>query len=130
MFKVNSSIESNLSISPGVEAFEELAIHFEHRERNPQSAMEFTLAALERLATEEPQGRTAGPALPLPRAARFTHRLERLQRKAAPLKRHQTSDRLATISAGFQPCQHILQVFSSAHHDNQGDDYGKPMLTQ
>ena len=69
-----------------IEAFEELAIHFEHRERNPQSAMEFTLAALERLATEEPQGRTAGPALPLPRAARFTHRLERLQRKAAALQ--------------------------------------------
>ena len=58
------------------EAFEELAIHYEHHQRDPKSAMEFALAALERLREQ--------PA-PLPLAARFAHRLERLQRKLARL---------------------------------------------
>jgi tetratricopeptide (TPR) repeat protein len=60
-----------------LEAFEELAIHYEHRERNPQTAMEFTLAALERLRDQP---------LPTPHTERFTHRLERLQRKTAKLQ--------------------------------------------
>ena len=86
---VETWLELTRRASPlALEAFEELAIHYEHHQRNPQSAMEFTLAALERLAAEEPQGRTAGPALrpPVSRSARFTHRLERLQRKAAALQ--------------------------------------------
>ena len=60
-----------------LEAFEELAIHYEHRERNPQTAMEFTLSALERLRE-----------LPAPTrdTERFNHRLERLQRKTARLQ--------------------------------------------
>jgi hypothetical protein len=77
-----------------IEAFEELAIHYEHHERNPQSAMEFTLAALEWLDRKEPQGRRAGPfaslragtALLPPNVERFTHRLERLKRKTARLQ--------------------------------------------
>jgi len=60
-----------------LEAFEELAIHYEHRQRDPQSAMEFTLAALERLREQ--------PSLPCG-AERFTHRLQRLQRKTARLQ--------------------------------------------
>ena len=69
-----------------LEAFEELAIHYEHHQRDPQTAMEFTLAAIGRLKVEEPQSRTAGPALLLPDAQRFTHRLQRLQRKTARLQ--------------------------------------------
>jgi len=60
-----------------LEAFEELAIHYEHRERNPQTAMEFTLAALERLRE---------PPSPTRDTERFNHRLERLQRKTARLQ--------------------------------------------
>jgi hypothetical protein len=60
-----------------LEAFEELAIHYEHHKRDPQSAMEFTLAALERLR-EQP--------LPSPQVELFTHRLQRLQRKTARLQ--------------------------------------------
>jgi hypothetical protein len=60
-----------------LEAFEELAIHYEHHQRDPQSAMEFTLAALERLRKQ--------PSLPCD-AERFTHRLQRLQRKTARLQ--------------------------------------------
>jgi uncharacterized protein YprB with RNaseH-like and TPR domain len=84
---VEKWLELTRRTSPlALEAFEELAIHYEHRERDPKAAMEFTLAALERLNAEEPQGRTAGPALPLPHAQRFTPRLERLQRKTARLQ--------------------------------------------
>jgi uncharacterized protein YprB with RNaseH-like and TPR domain len=57
-----------------LEACEALAIHYEHRQRDHQSALEFTLAALERLRQQ--------PALGS-HVARFTHRLQRLQRKAA-----------------------------------------------
>jgi len=60
-----------------LEAFEELAIHYEHHQRDPQSAMEFALAALERLR-EQPS--------PPPQTERFTHRLERLQRKTSRLQ--------------------------------------------
>jgi hypothetical protein len=69
-----------------LEALEELAIHYEHHRHDPHNALEFTLAALERLDKKEPQGRTAGPALPLSPAQRFTHRLERLKRKTARLQ--------------------------------------------
>jgi hypothetical protein len=57
-----------------IEAFEELAIHYEHHQRDPQSALEFTLTALARL--REQPGRES-------HTARFTHRRERLERKAA-----------------------------------------------
>jgi uncharacterized protein YprB with RNaseH-like and TPR domain len=77
--------------SLALEAFEQLAMHYEHHRRDPQSALEFTLAALERLNGEEPQDRTTGPfasptagsALLPPHTARLTHRLERLRRKLA-----------------------------------------------
>jgi len=56
-----------------LEALEELAIHYEHRQRDLRSALNFTQSALE-LLRERPSP---------PDAARFTHRLERLQRKLA-----------------------------------------------
>ena len=60
-----------------LEAFEELAIHYEHHHRDPRSAMEFTLAALERLREQ-----LSSP----PHTERFNHRLQRLQRKSARLQ--------------------------------------------
>src|SRR5271157_3995164 len=60
-----------------LEAFEELAIHYEHHQGDPQSAMEFTLAALERLREH--------PSLPS-HIERFTHRLQRLRRKTTRLQ--------------------------------------------
>ncbi len=75
---VETWLELTRRASPlALEAFEELAIHYEHRERDPQRAMEFTLAALERLREQ--------PSLP-PDAERFTHRLRRLQCKTTRLE--------------------------------------------
>jgi uncharacterized protein YprB with RNaseH-like and TPR domain len=72
---VETWLELSRRLSPlALEAFEELAIHYEHRQGDPQGAMEFTLAALERLREQ--------PLLPT-HAERFTHRLQRLQRKTA-----------------------------------------------
>ena len=71
-----------------LEAYEELAIHYEHRERDPKSAIEVTLAALahveRRGAPCGRPGRAQGPPLQTD-AERFTHRLQRLQRKTARL---------------------------------------------
>ena len=61
-----------------LEALEELAIHYEHRRRDPQTALEFTDAALERLRGE--------PSLPA-HLERFAYRKERLQKKASRLVR-------------------------------------------
>ncbi len=84
---VKTWLELTRRASPlALDAFEELAIHYEHHQHDPQSAMEFTLAALARLREEEPQGRTAAPALLPPHGERFTHRLARLQRKSARAK--------------------------------------------
>ena len=75
---VETWLELTRRASPlALEAFEELAIHYEHHQRDPQGAMEFTLAALERLRV---------PSSPSPHAERFTHRLERLQRKTSRLQ--------------------------------------------
>ena len=75
---VETWLELTRRASPlALEAFEELAIHYEHHQRDPKSAMEFTLTALERLREQ--------PSL-TPRTERFTHRLERLQRKTARLQ--------------------------------------------
>jgi hypothetical protein len=57
-----------------VEALEELAIHSEHRLRDLQQALEFTLAALARLEEQFPSSA---------HHKRFARRLERLQRKLA-----------------------------------------------
>jgi len=69
-----------------LEAFEELAIHYEHHRRDPQGALEFTLVALERLESVDiPAGRPGqaqGPPLQS-HVARFTRRLERLRRRLA-----------------------------------------------
>ncbi len=69
-----------------LEALEELAIHYEHHRRDPKGAMEFTLAALERLAggAAPGAGLEPGQALALQKhTPRFAHRLERLQKKVA-----------------------------------------------
>jgi hypothetical protein len=84
---IETWLELTRRASPlALEALEELAIHYEHYRRDPQGAMEFTLAALERLNGETPPERTTGHALPRPQAARFTHRLERLRRKTGRLQ--------------------------------------------
>ena len=57
-----------------VEALEELAMHYEHRLRNLEQALEFTLAALAHL-----DGQFPSP----PHRARFARRRERIQRKLA-----------------------------------------------
>jgi hypothetical protein len=57
-----------------VEALEELAMHSEHRLRNLEQALEFTLAALAHLD---------GQFTSAPHRARFARRMERLQRKLA-----------------------------------------------
>ena len=57
-----------------LEALEELAIHYEHRQRDAQTALEFTTAALARLTAEAPLRA---------HRERFAHRRERLQRKAS-----------------------------------------------
>jgi uncharacterized protein YprB with RNaseH-like and TPR domain len=57
-----------------VEALEELAMHYEHRLRNLEQALEFTLAALAHL-----DGQFPSP----PHRARFARRMERIQRKLA-----------------------------------------------
>ena len=57
-----------------VEALEELAMHYEHRLRNLEQALEFTLAALTHL-----DGQFPSP----PHRARFSRRRERIQRKLA-----------------------------------------------
>jgi uncharacterized protein YprB with RNaseH-like and TPR domain len=54
-------------------ALEELAIHYEHRERNVGTAMEFTMAAIARLREV--------PAFASP-LKRLNHRLERLRQKS------------------------------------------------
>ena len=106
-----------------LEAFEQLAIYYEHHRRDPKSALEFTLSALDRLSEHSPQNlppqgltrrgeapprpyqehqqtrdsalppdelqtlrnRSALPPSPVALLARFTHRLERLQRKVTRL---------------------------------------------
>jgi len=57
-----------------VEALEELAMHSEHRLRNLEKALEFTLAAL---------GHLDGPFSSPPHRARFARRRERIRRKLA-----------------------------------------------
>jgi len=57
-----------------VEALEELAIHYEHRLRNLEQALEFTLAALARLEQQ-----FVSPA----QHKRFVRRMERLRTKQA-----------------------------------------------
>jgi len=83
---VETWLELSRRASPlALEAYEELAIHYEHHRHDPKGALEFTLAALALLAKEEPQNpKRRDSVLPTPhQAARFTHRLERLRRKLA-----------------------------------------------
>jgi uncharacterized protein YprB with RNaseH-like and TPR domain len=87
---VETWLELSRRPSPlALEAFEELAIHYEHHQHDPKSAMEFTLAALERLESRGAScgrpGQAQGPPLRTD-AERFTHRLQRLQRKSARLQ--------------------------------------------
>ncbi|HXZ13140.1 MAG TPA: ribonuclease H-like domain-containing protein [Candidatus Sulfotelmatobacter sp.] len=65
----------------GFEAYEELAIYFEHRARAPQQAAGFAKRALLELRRANHQGTIAPGAYKRVRA-RFEHRLSRLERKA------------------------------------------------
>lgn len=56
-----------------IEAFEELAIYYEHRRRDPQAALAFAEAAIDQLREN-----LSSP----PHLARFSHRLDRLRRKS------------------------------------------------
>ncbi len=56
-----------------IKAFEELAIYYEHHERDAGTALDFTTAAMARMR---------GPHVPAPTLKRLTHRLRRLQRKS------------------------------------------------
>jgi hypothetical protein len=79
-------LELSRRASPlALDAFEELAIHYEHHRRDPQGALEFTLAALERLNSEVPVGGAAPPPISTPQAERFSRRLARLRRKVGRL---------------------------------------------
>jgi hypothetical protein len=82
---VETWLELTRRASPlALEAFEELAVYYEHHKRDPKGAMEFTLAALDRLGGRGTSGERPGQAQGLPLqtdAERFTHRLQRLQRK-------------------------------------------------
>jgi hypothetical protein len=84
---VEKWLELSRRASPlALEALEELAIHYEHHRRDPKSAIEFTLAALEWLERRGTPGGRPGQAQDLPPQsllARFTHRTERLKRKIA-----------------------------------------------
>lgn len=57
-----------------IQAYEELAIYYEHRRRDPRTAQAFTEAAVARLRKNSPRG---------PHLQRFTHRMERLRKKSA-----------------------------------------------
>jgi len=88
---IETWLELSRRASPlALDAFEELAIHYEHHRRDHQGALGFALAALERLevggvtAQMEITGVTAPSSrLATSPAARFTHRIERLRRKLA-----------------------------------------------
>ncbi len=56
-----------------IHALEELAIHFEHRRREPSKALEFTQLALQHLRESN---------APAAHVKRMTHRMERLKRKS------------------------------------------------
>ena len=69
-----------------LDSLEELAIHYEHHQRDPKTAIEFTLVALEWLERRSAPGGRPGQVQDLPLqslTARFIHRLQRLQRKLA-----------------------------------------------
>ena len=91
---VETWLELSRRASPlALEAFEELAIHYEHHQRDPKTAMEFTLAALERLNRwKSRRGVPAGPARLAARPAKLTHRSE--ERCNCKLARSQVTVRL------------------------------------
>ena len=70
-----------------IAAFEQLAIYYEHRRRDAATALVFTEAAIEKLQeTGELRSSSRGDRRQIdadPARERFTHRLARLQRKAA-----------------------------------------------
>ena len=67
----------------GFEAYEQLAIHFEHRAREPHRAAELARKALFELRNAHRLG-TIAPAAYRQRRARFEKRLVRLERKNRP----------------------------------------------
>ena len=65
----------------GYEAFEELAVYFEHTAGEPQNAMVIVRKALDELRLANRLG-TIGPSLYRQIKAQFEHRLMRLERKS------------------------------------------------
>lgn len=65
----------------GYEAYEQLAIHYEHQARNPSGALEVTREALTQLRRAR-QLRLIADALYHSTRSRFEHRLARLERKS------------------------------------------------
>jgi uncharacterized protein YprB with RNaseH-like and TPR domain len=65
----------------GYEAWEQLAIYYEHQERNPSRALDITREALAQLRRAR-QLRLIGDALYHSTRSRFEHRVTRLQRKS------------------------------------------------
>ena len=72
----------------GYDAYEQLAVHFEHRERDPGKALEIVREALAELRRANREG-MFGPNFCRQQETRFLHRLQRLERKALRLCGHE-----------------------------------------
>lgn len=68
----------------GYEAYEQLAIYFEHRTREPRMALEFVREAIAQLHRANQEGMIAAAAYRRTKA-QFEHRLARLDRKAGEM---------------------------------------------
>jgi uncharacterized protein YprB with RNaseH-like and TPR domain len=66
-----------------IKAYEELAIHYEHRCRDVKRALDFVEQAMGWLQDSLGRGSKATPAIGSRQLKRFRHRLERLRRKSA-----------------------------------------------
>ncbi len=64
-----------------VESFEQLAIHYEHRARDAQAAMEFTEAAVEKIQKSQADGQQQTLGGQIDHLRRLAHRLRRLNGK-------------------------------------------------
>jgi uncharacterized protein len=89
-YELSAEIWTQITMRQGdyvLEALEQLAIYFEHRQRDFQAALEFTTSALQWLTESAAPGPSDGASrsgsAPKCQVKRFTHRLERLKRKTA-----------------------------------------------
>ncbi len=77
----------------GYDAYEQLAIHFEHRERDPGKALEIVGLALAELRRANSDG-MIGPNFFRQREAQFLHRLQRLESKTSRMFGHGVTTRI------------------------------------